>query len=125
MAGCLAAASCASERSNRSARSSSQPEELTRATASVEAAEKGGAYEHGSVELSQARRKLMSAQQALADGDDEIASRLAEEADVDAQLAMAKARSQEMQAAVAELNESIRTLQNEVRRNDLETLGRL
>jgi chromosome segregation ATPase len=119
------AAGCASERSGRSARSSNQPQELTRATASVEAAEKGGAYEHGSVELSQARRKLSSAQQALSEGDNEIAARLAEEADVDAQLATAKARSQEMQAAVAEINESIRTLQNEVRRNDLETLGRL
>ena len=124
LAACLGAAGCASER-HASERSGSRPEELTRATSSVEAAEKAGAYEHGGVEMTLARRKLADAQQALADGDGEIATRLAEEADLDAQLAMAKARNQEMQAAVAELNESIRTLQEEVRRNDLQTLGRL
>jgi peptidoglycan hydrolase CwlO-like protein len=116
---CLMAASCASQRSVP------KPEELTRAAATVGAAEKAGAYEHGNTEMTMARRKLKDAERALEDGDKGVAARLAEEADLDAQLAMAKARSQEMQAAVAELNENIRTLQQELRRSDLETLGRL
>ncbi|HZF27741.1 MAG TPA: DUF4398 domain-containing protein [Gammaproteobacteria bacterium] len=119
LAACLVAAGCAAERSLP------KPEDLTRATASVEAAEKAGAYEHANVEMAQARRKLSSAQRALADGDRDVAARLAVEADLDAQLAMAKARSHETQAAVAELHENIRTLQEELRRSDFETLGRL
>jgi len=115
----LAVAGCASERSLP------RPEEITRAEATIDAADKAGAYERGSTEMTLARQKLASAQKALADGDNGIASRLAVEADLDAQLAMAKARSHEMQAAVAELNESIRTLQQELRRNEVETLGRL
>src|SRR5262245_23505915 len=117
LAACLAAAGCASERSLP------RPEELTRATSSVQAAEAAGTYEQGNTEMTLARRKLASAENALAEGNHTLASRLAEEADLDAQLAMAKARSHEIQAAVGELNESIRTLQEELRRSDLETLG--
>jgi uncharacterized protein involved in propanediol utilization len=119
LAACLTAAGCAAQRSLP------RPEELTRAAASVEAADKAGAYEHGKTEVTLARQKLSSAEKALAEGDKSVAVRLAEEADLDAQLAMAKARSRETQAAVAELNENIRTLQEELRRSDLETLGRL
>lgn len=116
----LAVAGCASDRQ----RTAQRPEEITRATATVDAAEKAGAYEHGGVELSSARRKLADADKALKDGDRDVAAWLGEEADLDAQLAMAKARNAEMQSAVAELNESIRTLQEEARRGEAQTLGR-
>ena len=120
MAG-LMAAGCASDRQ----RTAQRPEELTRGTASVEAAEKAGAYEHGNVELNSARRKLADAETALKDGDRQVAAWLGEEADLDAQLAIAKSRNAEMQSAVGEIQESIRTLQEEARRGEAETLGRL
>ena len=119
MAG-LMVAGCASDRQ----RTAQRPEEVTRATASVEAAEKAGAYEHGSVELNSARRKLSDAETALKDGDRQVAAWLGQEADLDAQLAIAKARNAEMQAAVAQIHEGTRTLQEEARRGEAEALGR-
>jgi hypothetical protein len=47
------------------------------------------------------------------------------EANLDAEVAAATARNQEMQAAVNELQESIRTLEDELRRNEQRSLGRL
>jgi peptidoglycan hydrolase CwlO-like protein len=105
----LTIAGCASDRE----RSAQRPEEIVRATATVDAAEKAGAYEHGNVELTSAQRKLSDAEKALKDGDRQQAAWLGEEADLDAQLAMAKARNAEMQNAVAELDESIRALQQQ------------
>jgi peptidoglycan hydrolase CwlO-like protein len=119
----IAGSGCASGRDGQ--RSSAQrPEEITRASATVDAAEKAGAYEHGSVELNSARRKLSDAEKALQDGDREVAAWLGQEADLDAQLAMAKARNAEMQSAVTQLNESIRALQEEAGRGETRTLGR-
>src|SRR5262245_51171515 len=85
----LTVGGCASERQ----RTAQRPEELTRATATVDAAEKSGAYEKGNVELTAARRKLTDAEKALKEGDRTVAARLGEEADLDAQLAMAKSRN--------------------------------
>ena len=117
----LTVAGCAAELQ----RSAQRPEEVTRAIATVDAAERAGAYEQANVELTAARRKLADAEKALQDGRRGVAARLGEEADLDAQLAMAKARNAEMQSVAAELNESIRRLQEEVRRGEAETLGRL
>jgi len=114
------AAGCAGERQ----RSAQRPEEITRATATVDAAEKSGAYEQANTELTSARRKLTEAEKALEDGDRDVAAWLGEEADLDAQLAMAKARNAEMQTAVTQLNESIRALQNEAGRGEAQTVGR-
>ncbi|HEX5049237.1 MAG TPA: DUF4398 domain-containing protein [Gammaproteobacteria bacterium] len=105
----LAIAGCASDRQ----RTAQRPEEITRASATVDAAEKAGAYEHGNLELTSAQRKLGDAEKALQDGDREQAAWLGEEADLDAQLAMAKARNAEMQNALAQLNESIEALQQQ------------
>ena len=116
----LTFAGCASDRQ----RTAQRPEQITRAAATVEAAQRAGAYEHGNVELTSAQRKLADAEKALQDGDRQEAAWLGEEADLDAQLAMAKARNAEMQSAVTELNESIRALQEEARRGEAQTLGR-
>ena len=72
-----------------------------------------------------ARQKLAAADKARQEGDDELAQRLAVEADLDATLAAAKARSHEMQSAVVELRESIRTLKQELLRSEQQTIGRL
>ncbi len=116
-----ATAGCASN-DNRRLPSDDQ---FVRATASVAAADNTGAYEHGSLEMNLARQKLAAAAKAREEGDDELAQRLAVEADLDATLAAAKARSHEMQSAVAELRESIRTLKQELLRSQQQTLGRL
>jgi predicted metal-dependent hydrolase len=100
-------------------------EDLARAEASIAEAEKVGAYEHGSADLNRAREKLNAARKASEDGDEDVAQRLAIEADLDADVAAATARNQQMQVAVTELEESIRTLQDELRRNEQRSLGRL
>lgn len=100
-------------------------DELVRAAASVDAAEQAGAYEHGSAEMNLARQKLAAAERAQQQGDDRQAQRLAVEADLDAELALAKADNRQLQAAVAELQESIRTLQQDLRRSEQQALGRL
>jgi hypothetical protein len=93
-------------------------DELDRAEASILAAERAGAYEHGSADLNLAREKLNAARQAAEEGEVVTAERLAVEADLDAHVAMATAQNQESQAAVEELQESIRTLEEELRRSD-------
>jgi hypothetical protein len=92
-------------------------QELARAEASIEQAERSGAREYGAEELDSARDKLARAK-AAADGDDNLAAaRYAREAAVDAELAGAIARDRETDLAVEELNKSIETLREEIARN--------
>ena len=88
-----------------------------RAADDIKEAESGGAYEQASADLNRAREKFAAAQEAADEGEDETAERLAIEASLDAQVATATARNQEMQAALSALQESIRTLEDELRRN--------
>lgn len=87
---------------------------IARAEAGIDQAERIGAYEHGSTEFNRAREKLAAARNASDDGDAERASRLAEEARLDAELAAAKAENAEAQAAVAALNDNLATLRSEL-----------
>jgi Skp family chaperone for outer membrane proteins len=98
--------------------------ELTRAAASLEAAGEVRAYE-GSADLTRARQKLAAAEKAGREGDVERARRLAVEADLDSRLAIAKADKYAMQTAVAELQQTVRTLQQDLRRSEQQSLGRL
>jgi hypothetical protein len=100
-------------------------EDLARAEASIDEAQKLGALERGSTDLNRARAKLNAARKASEEGDEDVAQRLAVEADLDADVAAATARNQEMRVAVTEVQESIRTLQDELRRNEQRSLGRL
>jgi hypothetical protein len=100
-------------------------EEVARAEASIDEAQKLGAVERASTDLNRARAKLNAARKASEEGDKDVARRLAVEADLDADLAAATARNQEMRVAVTEVQESIRTLQDELRRNEQRSLGRL
>ncbi len=126
LAGCaavLAASGCAG--SSERADAGAYRDSLVKAEASVDAAEKAGAYESGSADLNRAREKLAAARKASEAGDEEVAQRLAIEADLDADVASATAQNQELQDALSELQQSIRTLQDEVRRNEQRRLGRL
>jgi predicted metal-dependent hydrolase len=124
LAGCaaIAVAGCAG---NSRADAGTYRDDLARAEASIVEAQQLGAAERGSVDLSRAREKLDAARRASEEGDKNGAQRLAIEADLDADVAAATARNQEMQFAATELRESIRTLQDELRRNEQRRLGRL
>ncbi len=84
--------------------------------ASVEAARSAGAPELDSVNLSEARSKLEKARALAAAGDERGALRMAEQADVDAQLARTKAGSERSRLAVTELETGLQTLRDELNR---------
>ena len=129
MLGLAAAASLAAGCANESAaRRGGDPatyqEDLDRAAASIAAAEREGAAEHASADLNRAREKLNSARRLADEGELAAAQRLAVEADLDADVALATERNATAQAAVNELNESIRTLQEELQRNEARSFER-
>ena len=119
----IAVSACAGN-DRRVDESATEQQAIKRAEATIKEAESGGAFEQGGADLNRAREKLAKAQEAAEDGDEEIAERLAIEAELDAEVAVATAGNQEMQAALSELQESIRTLQDELRRNEQRDLGR-
>lgn len=98
-------------------------EQLAVSRAAVESAERSGAPEFAAAELLRARQKLDQAQEALRKEDNERARRLAEQAEVDAQLAQARANSQRSRAAVNEVEQSIRALRTEAMRTDGSSIG--
>lgn len=91
-------------------------QDLERARASIAAAERAGAEQYGSAQLSLARDKLRAAENAADDGETERAQRLAVEADLDADLAAAINRNQETQALANEVESTLQTLEDELRR---------
>jgi len=105
----LTAAGCAS--------SPDRPvQQLTRAESSVRFAEQSGARQYSTTALDTARDKLARADQAAERGDNEIAERLAAEAELDAEFAAAKATRGKADDALSEVRDSIETLRNEITR---------
>lgn len=94
--------------------------QLAHASESIEAAEQTGAREFAPAALEMAKDKLDRARTATERGDHEIALRLAREAELDAELAAAQANRGKAQDALDEINESIRTLRNEIARNQMQ-----
>lgn len=90
--------------------------QMTRAETAVQNAIQAGAREAAPRELQSAQRHLSEAQEASADENFLEAKRLAEKAEVDAQVAEATARSEETYETVAELQEGIRALEEELQR---------
>jgi hypothetical protein len=91
---------------------------LAQARASLTEAEQARAAEFGNAELALARDKLRTAERAADDGDLQRASQLAVEADLDVKLAVAKTRNAETQQLVTEVRSGLRTLEDELRRNE-------
>jgi hypothetical protein len=89
-------------------------QEMTLARAAVQRAEESGAYEHGAAEFNAARDKLVQAEEAIEEGEPELAMRLVREANLDAELAAARADNAQAQTAVEELRASIETLRREL-----------
>jgi len=90
--------------------------EMTRASTLIDQAERAGAQRHAAAELQQARQKLSAAEKAANDGKGEVAQRLATEAGVDAELAVARTASGEAQRSAEEVHRSTETLQQEATR---------
>ena len=92
-------------------------ETIAVARSSVQRAEQSGAPESAPVEMAAARDKLARAEKAAADHDAVPATRLAEQADVDAQLAEATAQEQHSRKAAMEFDASLRALRQETQRS--------
>jgi hypothetical protein len=88
-------------------------EQLAVAKESVQRAEQAGATEAAPVELSTARDKLQRAEQAAQNHQGQVATRLADQANVDAQLAEATAREHKAHQAEMELQASLQALRQE------------
>lgn len=88
--------------------------QMTRSQAAVSQAEGAKAYEFAPVEFQAAREKLQQARNAMNDEDYKEAERLAEQAEVDANLAYTKARSAQSMRAVEQLQKDIEVLQREL-----------
>jgi len=98
-------------------------QDLTMAHTLVEQADKANAQRFAPAELQRAHDELSSAEKAVADKRYIDARRYAENAQVDADLASARATSGEAQRAAEEVNRSIDTLRQESDRRGAEGSG--
>jgi Domain of unknown function (DUF4398) len=92
-------------------------EKLAVAKSSIDRAEQARAGQFAQVELTSARTKYAAAQ-AAAKKDAQVAARMADQADVDAQLAESTARAKQQEQLVSEMDASLRDLRNETLRRD-------
>jgi hypothetical protein len=83
----------------------------------IDNATAAGATEYAPLEIKNARDKLAAAHQAVDQKEYPAAAALAEEASVDAKLAQTKAASEKAKKSVAEIQDNLRTLQDEINRN--------
>jgi septal ring factor EnvC (AmiA/AmiB activator) len=87
------------------------------AQASLARAEQAQAGQFAQIELKSARDKLAAAETASDKRKKEVATRLAEEADLEAQLAESTARAKQQEQLVAQMEAGLRDLRNEATRN--------
>lgn len=91
-------------------------EKLAVARASLQRAEQSGAPLLAPVDLATARDKMARAEKAKSNDDLKAATALAEQADIDAQVAEANAQSQHAHTAAAEFDASMQALRSEAMR---------
>jgi hypothetical protein len=89
-------------------------EAMTRAATSVEQADQAGARRYDPGTLDSAKDKLAQAKVAADKGDSKKANDLAEQAELDAELAAARGRSASAKQAADEVRASIETLRSEI-----------
>lgn len=92
-------------------------QELAQTEAVINQADQVGAEEYAPLEIREARKKLQQARELESEEKYEEARRMAIRAEVDAELAEAKALSEKAQKAVQQLRESIKLLKEEIERN--------
>jgi hypothetical protein len=96
-------------------------EAMSRAQASYEQADQADARRYDAANLESAKDKLAQAKAAAEKGDMKKADWLAQQADLDAQLAGAHARASAAQKAAEEVNASTATLRSETQRTPIAT----
>lgn len=92
-------------------------EQIALSKAAIANATEAGGNEYAPIQLKSAMDKMMAAQQAMDKKDYDVARQLAEQAQVDAKLAAATARSAKAKKAAETLQESNRVLRQEIQRN--------
>jgi hypothetical protein len=92
-------------------------EKIAVAKASLQRAEQAGAPQTAPVELASARDKLARAEKANADHNLQPATMLAEQANIDAQVAEATAQQERSHKAAVEFDASMRALRQEATRS--------
>jgi len=92
-------------------------EAMTRAETSVEQADQAGARRFDPGRLDTSKDKLAKSKIAAERGDQRLANDLAEQAELDAELSAANARSESAKKAAEEVRASIATLRAEIARN--------
>ncbi|MCH8623006.1 DUF4398 domain-containing protein [Undibacterium sp. TS12] len=95
--------------------------EVAVSKSAVESAAGEGASEFAPVEMNSAREKLALANKAMDARDYKLAADLATQAQADARLAQAKAKSVKAQKAADALQEDIRVLREELQRTNRQT----
>lgn len=91
-------------------------EQMAVSRAAINNAMGAGGSEFAPLQLKSARDKMNAAEKAVADKNYALASRLAEQAEVDAKLATEMARSAKAQKAAEALQDDIRVLRQEIDR---------
>lgn len=91
-------------------------EEIGRAKVALEQAERSGGTQHAELEMKLSRERLAAAERSAANQEYEPARRSAEQAEVVARLALAKARRAEAQLAAEELRQTVQAMQEEIHR---------
>ena len=89
---------------------------MTRAETSIEQADQASARRYDPGMLDSAKDKLTRAKAAAAKGDSRSANLLAEQSELDAELAAARGRSASAKAAAAEVNAALESLRAETAR---------
>jgi len=92
-------------------------DKLAVAKSAVDRAEQAQAAQFAQVELTKARNKLAAAQSAADKKDADVAARMADQAEVDAQLAEYTARAKQQEQQVDQMEAGLRDLRNETQRN--------
>jgi septal ring factor EnvC (AmiA/AmiB activator) len=92
-------------------------EKLAVAKSAIDRAEQAQAAQFAQVELNSARNKYAAAQSAADKHDADIAARMADQAEVDAQLAESTARAKQQEQLVNEMDAGLRDLRQETLRN--------
>jgi hypothetical protein len=96
-------------------------EKVAVAKASVQRAEEAGAPQYAPVELAAAREKLTRAEKDIADRNTQPATDLAEQANIDAQLAEATAQERRSHEAAMQFDASMQALRQEASRSSQPT----
>ena len=104
------AGGCASEQAKPT-------EELTKARSVIQLADKGNAQQYAPADLQRAHDELSSAERAASERKYEDARQFAEKAEVDADLAAARANSAAAQHSAQEIRKSLETLKQESARS--------